>query len=210
MANVEQFFKEHSDRFDSLEPKVAAWAAIEEKLDKEHRKGNSRAWIGIAATVVVLIGLSLFFGLRSQYGLDVDDRFPNVVLETPEGEAMPLSEVDGKVVLVEFWASWSMVCTEEHCYYFQPLYEQYKEKGFEIYGISFDHSEEEWKSTIERDGLEWTNVSDLKGLASPLAQKYEVKKLPATFLLDENGKVLARDLDAGELENTLAALLANE
>ena len=138
----------------------------------------------------------------------MDNQFPNIELRNPNGEMIALSSLQGKVVLVEFWASYCMLCTEEHCYYFKPLYETYKDHGFEIYSVSIDSSATNWLQVIERDQLDWVQVSDLMGNDSPVNEKFEVNSLPTNYLLDRNGKILAKNIPVEDLEETLSHLLA--
>ena len=134
--------------------------------------------------------------------------FPDVSLRNPDGEAIALSSLKGKVVLVEFWASYCMVCTEEHCYYFKPLYNTFKDKGFEIYSVSVDSSANNWLKMIDRNELDWIQVSDLMGKDSPISKQFAVNALPTNYLLDQNGKIIAKNVDVSKLEETLPSLLA--
>ena len=213
---IERFYRDHRDELDILEPDAESWIAIERELDGHHRSDVFPRWIMIAAMLVMAIGLTwaafrtdeVTTTTEAQYALEVGMEFPEIALRDPFGDLVPLSSMKGKVVLVEFWASYSKVCTEEHCYYFLPLYEQYKEKGFEIYGVSVDSSAQGWISGIERDQLPWVQVADIGEAENPIWKQFEIEELPTTFLLDKNGKIVAKDVGRDELEKHLEEMLA--
>lgn len=131
---------------------------------------------------------------------------PDISLPTPGGESKSLSSLRGKYVLVDFWASWCRPCREENPNVVK-MYDKYKGKGFEIYGVSLDQSRDKWLGAIEKDGLQWPHVSDLKGWESSAAQLYNVSAIPQTVLLDPEGKIIAKGLRGEELEKKLASLL---
>ncbi|MBK7869827.1 MAG: TlpA family protein disulfide reductase [Saprospiraceae bacterium] len=130
---------------------------------------------------------------------------PDFAQKTPEGEDLKLSDLRGKVVLVDFWASWCGPCRRENPNVVR-VYNQYKEKGFEILGVSLDQDKNRWLQAIEKDGLTWRHVSDLKGWQNEVAQLYSVSAIPHTILLDAEGKIIARNLRGPALENKLAEL----
>lgn len=127
---------------------------------------------------------------------------PDFTQETPEGEPLSLSDLRGKVVLVDFWASWCGPCRRENPNVVR-MYEKYNEKGFEILGVSLDKDRSRWLQAIEQDGLEWLHVSDLKGWQNEVAQAYRVSSIPQTVLLDEEGRIIARNLRGAALERKL-------
>ena len=131
---------------------------------------------------------------------------PELELNDPSGKALKLSHLRGKVVLLDFWASWCGPCRKENPNVVK-LYNQYKSKGFEILGVSLDTDKEKWKNAIEQDGLTWKHISDLGGWRSSAASLYGVSSIPATFLLDKEGKLIAKGLRGQALENKLAELL---
>ncbi len=130
---------------------------------------------------------------------------PDFTQITPDGKEMKLSELRGKVVLVDFWASWCGPCRRENPNVVK-LYNKYKEKGFEILGVSLDNSRDRWLAAIEQDGLTWYHVSDLKGWQNAVAKLYSVSSIPHTILLDAEGKIIARNLRGPALEQKLAEL----
>jgi thiol-disulfide isomerase/thioredoxin len=132
---------------------------------------------------------------------------PDFAQETPDGETLRLSELRGKVVLVDFWASWCGPCRRENPNVVK-LYERYAPQGFEILGVSLDRQKEKWLQAIEADGLGWKHVSDLKGWQNAVAQQYSVNSIPHTILLDAEGRIIARNLRGKALEDKLRELFS--
>lgn len=143
---------------------------------------------------------------KDRVNVSVGSLAPELVLPRPDGSALALSALKGKYVLIDFWASWCGPCRKENPAVV-ALYNRYKDKGFEIYGVSLDDSKEMWLAAVSKDGLPWPQVCDLKGGASPAAETYNVTTIPSTFLLDRDGKIIARDLRGETLATTLARLL---
>ncbi|MFD2244802.1 TlpA disulfide reductase family protein [Pontibacter ruber] len=131
---------------------------------------------------------------------------PDISLPTPDGGSVALSSLRGKYVLIDFWASWCGPCRKENPNVVR-MYNEYKDKGFEIFGVSLDQSKEKWVKAIADDKLTWPHVSDLKGWESAAAQLYGVDAIPQTILLDKEGKIIAKNLRGAELEAKLASLL---
>ena len=127
---------------------------------------------------------------------------PDLVGNTPEGNSYKLSNLRGKYVLVDFWASWCGPCRRENPNV-KAMYQKYKEKGFDILGVSLDREEGSWKKAIEQDGLIWHHISDLKGWSSEHAQLYSVTSIPQTLLLDKEGKIIQRNLRGEQLGEKL-------
>ncbi len=130
---------------------------------------------------------------------------PEINLPTPEGKNLKLSDLRGKVVLIDFWASWCGPCRRENPNVVR-VYEKYKDKGFEILSVSLDKDRSRWLQAIEQDGLEWLHVSDLKFWQSEAAQTYGVGSIPYTVLVDREGKIIASRLRGAALENKLAEI----
>lgn len=121
------------------------------------------------------------------------------------GKAVSLADFKGKVVLVEFWASWCGPCRSENPNLVKQ-YQTYNSKGFEIISVSLDEVKESWLKAIEQDQLEWTHVSDLKGWNNAVGRLYGVRAVPASFLVDADGKIIANGLRGEPLNEKLAQL----
>lgn len=133
---------------------------------------------------------------------------PEIKLNDPSGKEIALSSLRGKVVLIDFWASWCGPCRKENPNNVK-LYNEFKAKGFEIYGVSLDKTKEDWTEAIMQDKLTWTHVSDLKFWASAAAATYKVESIPATFLIDKDGRILAKNLRGEELNAFVNKLFNN-
>lgn len=149
--------------------------------------------------------LQLGSQIKSARSLMVGAEAPDFTQNTPEGTPLKLSDLRGKVVLLDFWASWCGPCRKENPHVVS-LYNKYKEKGFDVLGVSLDNSKSRWEGAIEKDGLTWNHVSDLKGWSSEPAAMYSVRSIPTTFLLNEKGEIIARNLRGEALTNKLAEI----
>jgi peroxiredoxin len=127
---------------------------------------------------------------------------PEINLPSPSGEYIKLSSLKGKVVLIDFWASWCSPCRRENPNVVR-LYNKYNKNGFEIYGVSLDKEKSKWVQAIDADKLTWTHVSDLRYWNSVAAKDYGVSGIPFTVLLDKDGKVIATGLRGASLESKL-------
>jgi thiol-disulfide isomerase/thioredoxin len=130
---------------------------------------------------------------------------PEINLATPAGPTLALSSLRGKYVLIDFWASWCGPCRRENPNVVKT-YATYKDKGFEIFGVSLDQNREAWLKAIETDKLVWKHVSDLQYWNSAGAQAYQVNSIPQTFLVDPTGRIIAKGLRGAALDNYLAKL----
>jgi peroxiredoxin len=130
---------------------------------------------------------------------------PDFTQLTPEGEEFSLSDLRGKYVLIDFWASWCGPCRRENPNVVR-LYNQYKDKGFDILGVSLDRDKGRWLAAIEKDQLTWNHISDLKGWSNAVAKQYSITSIPRTILIDPEGKIVAKDLRGASLEAKLQEL----
>jgi thiol-disulfide isomerase/thioredoxin len=133
---------------------------------------------------------------------------PDFSAPNPEGKQVTLSDIKGKVTIVDFWASWCKPCRIENPNLVK-LYDKYHSKGLEIISVSLERGNQKgfWIEAIKKDQLRWYNVSNLKFWQDPIAQAYSVNSIPATFILDENGVLIAERLRGAELEAKIKNLL---
>jgi peroxiredoxin len=131
---------------------------------------------------------------------------PNFSAPSPEGKTISLKESLGKVTIIDFWASWCGPCRQENPSVV-AMYNELHEKGLNIIGVSLDKDGDKWKEAIAKDGLTWAQISNLKFWQEPIAEQYNVKSIPATFILDQNGIIVARDLRGDELKAKVKELL---
>ena len=128
---------------------------------------------------------------------------PELEFSDPDGKIRKLSDLRGKVVLIDFWASWCGPCRKENPHV-RAMYEKYHDRGFEIFSVSLDNNKDRWKDAIAKDNLSWPNhVSDLKGWGSAAAKLYGVSSIPSTFLVDKDGRIIAKGLRGEQLTAVL-------
>lgn len=141
-------------------------------------------------------------------GTEIGDIAPEISLQNPNGETITLSSLRGKMVLIDFWASWCGPCRRENPVKSQA-YQQYKNSsfidgnGFTILGVSLDRSESAWKNAIDQYEMNWHHVSDLKHWNCAPAREYGVTGIPANFLVDKDGIIVAKNLRGENLLRTL-------
>ena len=143
---------------------------------------------------------------KNNENLQIGKVAPEISLPNPDGTVVPLSSLRGKVVLIDFWAQWCRPCRMENPN-IVDAYNKYKDKGFEVYGVSLDRSKDKWLQGIQEDGLPWTHVSDLKYWQSEAAKLYNISAIPASFLLDREGKIIAKNLRGPLLHEKLKEIL---
>ncbi|MBU2928257.1 TlpA disulfide reductase family protein [Winogradskyella psychrotolerans] len=137
---------------------------------------------------------------------------PNFTAPTPEGTSVSLNDVKGKVTIIDFWAAWCGPCRRENPNVVR-IYNQYHDQGLEIIGVSLDGTrtqkdpKQTWVNAIEKDKLTWTHVSNLQYFQDPIAQLYNITAIPATFILDAEGKIVAKNLRGNALEAKVKELL---
>lgn len=132
---------------------------------------------------------------------------PDIILNDTSGVPISLASLRGKYILLDFWAAWCRPCREENPNIVEN-YNNYKSYGFDVYQVSLDRTKEDWVRGIKQDKLPWINVSDLKYYQSEAAELYNVDRIPSAFLLDPDGKIIAKhtDLRGPNLSRKLAEI----
>ncbi|MDR0768463.1 MAG: AhpC/TSA family protein [Dysgonamonadaceae bacterium] len=135
--------------------------------------------------------------------VDVGKPAPDFALNTPDGNTVKFSDKLGNgYVLLDFWAAWCGPCRRENPNVVR-VFNKYKDKDFDVFGVSLDHNKEAWVKAIEKDSLAWTHVSDLKYWESVPAKIYGVRAIPSNFLIDKNGIIVAKNLRGENLDELL-------
>lgn len=178
--------------FINIESDFATYESLAQRFEKENPNSpHAKSLIGRVARIK---------------GVSVGAPAPEIALNDTTGTPVPLSSLRGKYVLVDFWASWCGPCRAENPNVVR-MYNKFKDKGFAIYSVSLDQAKANWTKAIRNDNLTWTHVSDLKFWQSAAAQQYGVQAIPATFLLDKEGKIIAKNLRGEALEQKLEEIL---
>lgn len=156
------------------------------------------------------VGTTLKRSLEAMKSVEIGGKAPGFEAPNPNGQMVSLESVKNKYTLIDFWASWCKPCRYENPNLVK-LYNQYHDQGFNIIGVSLDqpNGKQRWLKAIEDDGLPWPQISNLKFWQDPIARMYNVHAIPASYLLDESGTIIAKDLRGAQLEAKLASLFSN-
>lgn len=224
-AYFEAMSKRDQEAIKSIQNQAMEMEAAHGKLIKETLEGMKGSFASLAA--ISMLDLKNEFMFVDQMVSDLNQKYPNtkmiqtlanqlddmralsigqiapeISLPDPQGNLVNLSDLRGKYVLIDFWAAWCRPCRQENPNVVR-LYNEYNEKGFEVFGVSLDRTKEAWVKAIEEDQLTWTQVSDLKYFNSAAAALYQINAIPATYMLDPEGRIIAKDLRGSSLENKL-------
>lgn len=155
----------------------------------------------IISFLIAVMGATVVYAQPKIGEMAFDIRLPDV-----KGNMLKVSDYRGKVVLIDFWASWCGPCRKANPE-LGKLYSKYNDKGFEIYGVSIDDEKRAWKKAIQADGIKWKQVNAPGGWEAPVALEWKLEQIPASFLIDQQGRVIALDPTKEEIENHLITLL---
>lgn len=154
--------------------------------------------------------LVLSFILLTTQTINAQPKYGNeafeIALPSLSGDTLKLSSLRGKVVLLDFWASWCGPCRSANKD-MAKLYSKFKDKGFEIFSVSLDDNKNAWEKAVKKDKITWQQVNDNGGWEAKTAAQWQIYALPTTFLVGKDGKLLAMDLTEKQLEKALKDLL---
>ena len=159
-----------------------------------------------AFTALAILTLPSFKAEPQSNGTAVGNKAIDLAYSSPDGKTIALSSLKGKMVLLDFWASWCPPCRRENPNVV-ATFNRFKDKNFTVVGISLDEDKSKWLQAIGDDNLTWTHLSDLKYWDSEVAELYGVRAIPSNVLLDPEGVIIAKDIREEALPATLEKLL---
>jgi thiol-disulfide isomerase/thioredoxin len=162
--------------------------------------------------LILLLAISIISIKLYSQELKVGDKAPDIIQNLITGEEFHLSELNGKIVLIDFWASWCKPCRKENPN-IVAIYREYKDQnykngnGFTVLGVSLDYKKDAWENAIKADQLEWPyHVGDLKGWRNAASLKYSISSIPSSYLIDGDGIIIGINLRGDDLEAKLKKL----
>jgi len=179
-------------RIGGYDPEYVELNNLFKKLDKKVRKSND--------------GLLFERYLKALKSTQIGKKAPSITQLNLEGDPYSLSDLKGKYVLIDFWASWCPDCRKQVPALLET-YGRFKDKNFEILGVSFDREYEPWAKYVKEQNLAWKHVSDLQNMNNSAGQTYGVRAIPQNVLVDPNGIIIGRNLHGEDLNALLAEVL---
>ncbi len=222
-ARIEYWNEEHEKASANYKAELAKWVSQPFFINSLAVVHHSLRWhadndIALMNTIAIAINKKypsyeltrqLVNKINSTKRIAIGSIAPSFQTKNTQGEIVALKSYGGQFTLVDFWASWCGPCRQESPTLVR-LYNAYHKSGFSILSVSIDTSEQRWKAAIQKDGYTWQNVSELNGYASAAAALYNVSAIPASFLLDKDGKIIAKNLRGKNLEMKLEELMGKQ
>ena len=209
-VNIEKEMKELQKNFVKNNPASYVTPSILGSLSLDMEGDEIESYINAMDTAVANTPVikELKDRVKFMKAVAIGQKAPDFTLNDPEGNPVSLSsKIGSKVLLIDFWAAWCGPCRRENPNVVK-VYNEFHNKGFDILGVSLDQKKDDWVKAISDDKLSWTHVSDLQYWNNAAAKLYAVNSIPANFLLDENGTIIARDLREDALYNKVKEVLA--
>jgi len=196
-----KFVKENSN---SEVGPYLVWGTLAYDLEVSELEAISREFSGELVESIYVRQINDY--IRTLKNVAIGQNFSEIALPDTAGNIQKLSDLKGKLILIDFWASWCGPCRRENPK-LVALYNEYKDKNFEIFGVSLDENKDKWEKAIDEDQLIWYHVSDLKGWNSEAGKIYGVRAIPHTVLLNEDGQIIAKNLRGDELRKKIKELI---
>ncbi|BDD02733.1 hypothetical protein AUTU_02160 [Aureibacter tunicatorum] len=156
----------------------------------------------VRSLILLFVGiLWSFSSLAQEEKLKEGMLAPNILGQNTKGETVILYEIEAKVIILQFWASWNEYSIEQAKESIRPMYRVLKNEGLAVVGFSLDDSIKDWKRAISQNRINWIQISDGLGFNSPFSQEYHVKQIPSLLILDENFKILSINPTLDEMAN---------